>query len=162
MASCAAVDGIESICGLDKPEDIVAAPNGRDLIFGEFGEQGSLSVLNTQDKSVHRIYPGSDSSIASEEFWGEASCATPGEAFQAHGIDLRRRSDGRWQLLVVNHGSRESVEFFEVFDDGSSVLLSWRGCALGPDQAAFNDVVARRDGAHPLRARAAARSGGPL
>jgi hypothetical protein len=147
MGNCESLDGIESICGLDKPEDIVAAPNGRDLIFGEFGEQGSLAVLNTHNKSVRRIYPGSNSSIASKEFWGETNCTTPGEAFQAHGIDLRRRSDGRWQLLVVNHGSRESVEFFELeFGEEDRPRAIWRGCVVMPDQANINDVAALPDG----------------
>ena len=105
------------------------------------------AVLDTHDKSVHRIYPGSDSSIASEELWGEASCTKPGEAFQAHGIDLRQRSDGRWQLLVVNHGSRESVEFFELeFGEEDRTRAIWWGCVVMPDQASINDVAALPDG----------------
>ena len=145
--NCEVVSEIESICGLDRPEDIVAAPNGRDLIFGQFGENGSLAVLDTHNNSVHILYPGSDSSVASDELWGEPSCKTPADSFQAHGIDLRQRSDGRWQLLVVSHGSRESVEFFELeFGDEERPRAIWRGCVVMPDQGNINDVAALPDG----------------
>jgi sugar lactone lactonase YvrE len=45
----------------------------------------------------------------------------------------------------VNHGGREAVELFEVSAVGE-VSLAWRGCALPPDQAILNDVVALPDG----------------
>jgi hypothetical protein len=47
---------------------------------------------------------------------------------------------------VVNHGLRESIEFLELTEGNDGVQLIWRGCALGPDQAYFNDVVGRPDG----------------
>lgn len=145
--SCEEVDGIESICGLDKPEDLVVAPNGRDIIFGQFGENGSLAALNTHNNSVHILFPGSDSRLAVEEFWGEPSCKTPSSSLQAHGIDLSMRSDGRWQLLVVNHAGRESVEFFELeFGDRDRPRATWRGCVVMPDQGNINDVAALPDG----------------
>jgi sugar lactone lactonase YvrE len=63
-----------------------------------------------------------------------------------HGIQLSRRADGRLQLLVVNHGGRESVEFFEVSDAGPGWTLAWRGCAVAPDGSWLNDVVALPEG----------------
>ncbi len=144
---CDIVDDIVSICGLEKPEDLVVAPNRRDIIFGQFSENGSLAVLDTVNSSVHKLYPGSDSRVAKTDFWGDATCKTPSEAFLPHGIDLRLRSDGRWQLLVVNHGGRESVEFFELlFTKTDRPQLVWRGCAVAPEQGSFNDVSALSDG----------------
>jgi sugar lactone lactonase YvrE len=35
---------------------------------------------------------------------------------------------------------------FEVVSEGSGFALAWRGCALAPDDAAFNDVVALPEG----------------
>lgn len=76
--------------------------------------------------------------------WGEADCPPPDPAaFSPHGIDLERRNDGRWQLAVVNHGGRESVELLELLADGA---LAWRGCVLAPEDAYFNDLVLLRDG----------------
>jgi hypothetical protein len=63
-----------------------------------------------------------------------------------HGIHLSRRADARLQLLVVNHGGRESVEFFEVADPGSGWGVTWRGCAVAPEGSWLNDVVALPEG----------------
>ncbi|MEM8770003.1 MAG: SMP-30/gluconolactonase/LRE family protein, partial [Pseudomonadota bacterium] len=76
--------------------------------------------------------------------WGDESCPAPdAEAFSPHGIDLVLCEDGATALLVVNHGGREAVEFFEVADSGD---LAWRGCALPPEDPFINDVAARSDG----------------
>jgi hypothetical protein len=147
VPNCDIVDDIVSICGLEKPEDMTLAPNRRDIIFGQFSENGSLAVLDTVNSSVHKLYPGSDSRVAKTDFWGDATCLTPSETFQPHGIDLHQRSDGRWQLLAVNHGGRESVEFFELlFTKADRPRLVWRGCAVAPEQGSFNDVAALPDG----------------
>lgn len=60
-------------------------------------------------------------------------------------IHLARRADGLLQLLVVNHGGRESVEMFEVIREAERWQLVWRGCALRPD-GLLNDVVAVPEG----------------
>ena len=141
--SCEPVDRIVSLCGLEKPEDIVIGPNSSGLIFSEFGENGSLASLNTHTGKVKRIYRTSGSPMSVEELWGEPSCTLPPVSFQPHGIDLSQRGDGRWQLLVVNHGGRESVEFFEIsLDEDNAPQAFWRGCAVAPDQGNFNDVAA--------------------
>ncbi len=145
--NCQPYEGIESICGLDRPEDIVAAPNGRDLIFSQFGTNGGLAVLDTYNNSVHKLYPGSDSMVASDELWGDPGCTTPSDPMQAHGIDLGKRGDGSWQLLAVNHGGRESVEFFELkAGEQDRPQLTWRGCVVMPDQGNINDVAALPEG----------------
>jgi len=74
--------------------------------------------------------------------WGDPSCPGPAiEPFDPHGIDLARRADGRLQLLAVNHGGRESIEFFEVLPEADNVHVIWRGCAVAPEGGYFNDVV---------------------
>jgi hypothetical protein len=144
--SCATFEAIESICNLQAPEDLVVAPNGRDIIFSQFADNGSIAVLDTHNHSVHSLYPGSDSTLAQSEFWGDASCRQPPAVLLPHGIDLSQRLGGQWQLLVVNHGGRESVEFFEVeFAQDERPRLTWRGCAVAPDQGSFNDVSATPD-----------------
>ena len=51
--------------------------------------------------------------------------------------------------LVVNHGERESIEFFEVLPARDSPpVLQWRGCVETPSKAMFNDVVALPDGGY--------------
>ncbi|MEQ9463454.1 MAG: hypothetical protein RJQ10_07315 [Haliea sp.] len=143
---CDEVDGIRSICGLAAPEDLVPAPNGRDLIFGQMAEPGGLWLLDTRDDSVHALLPAGPV-LAPEELWGDEGCDQPTSWLGAHGLDLRQRADGRWQLLVVNHTERESVEFFELLDaDTGRPRAVWRGCAVAPEEGNLNDVIGLADG----------------
>ena len=140
-------------CRFRNPEDLVVAPEGDRLLVSQMGEMdgsrpGNL-VLYFPGGDIEVLFPGGR--IADDRSWGEAECTPPDlQAFSPHGMDLLQRQDGRWMLLVVNHGGRESVEFFEVSGAGAGVQktsgLHWRGCAPGPDQSAFNDVVGRPDG----------------
>jgi hypothetical protein len=155
---CGVVNGIESICVTYPPEDIVVVPGGRDLIFSQFHAKGSLVALNTLDNSLHTLYPLSNSKtakVAATELWGDKNCVKAPEAIIGHGIDLTQRSDGRWQLLLVNHLGRESVEIFELtFGEQSTSEtipksipeLTWRGCAIAPPLAKLNDVAALPSG----------------
>ena len=176
--------GIESICGLRNPEDIEPVPGSRFLLFGEMVAGGGISSLNIDSDAVRRLYPPlqldgvgqpgetprpavtgrATAAEAPTADWGAANC--PGEVgpdLLIHGLHLAQRADGRWQLLAVNHGGRESIEVFEVHIDHSDkavhrmrgendvpgsriaaegIALDWRGCVPAPDDAYFNDVVA--------------------
>ena len=72
-----------------------------------------------------------------------------------HGISLSKRSGGKMQLYVVNHGGRQSIEMFELKPEAGSWSLIWHGCAL--TMAEFNDVAALPDGGfiatHPTSLR---------
>lgn len=140
---CVAVDGVQPICGLQAPEDLVLTPDGRYLLFSQYAPGASLGVLDTVDDSVRFAYPEHAGGEEASREWGSADCPGPvGEDILAHGLDLGRRPDGRWQLLAVNHGGRESVEFFEVIiAPDSPPELHWRGCAPAPQGTHFNDVV---------------------
>ncbi len=144
--SCDPVDGIDSICGLVAPEDIEVLPDGRFLVFSQMHEGLGLSLLDTRDDSVRPLFPPGASQA--EPGWGEADCPAPtASEVLLHGIHLLRRSDGRLQVLAVNHGGRESVEFLEILEplDGLPVAV-WRGCVITPEPLFFNDVVALSDG----------------
>ncbi|MDP4918438.1 MAG: hypothetical protein NWR12_12045 [Haliea sp.] len=144
--NCAPVEGVQSICGLAAPEDLVSAPNGRDLIFGQMAEPGGLYLLDTRDDSVHPLL-SAERLAAPEAGWGDPACSQPTSWLEAHGLDLRQRADGRWQLLVVNHAERESVEFYELEDPVSDRPRAlWRGCAEAPARGNFNDVAGLADG----------------
>ncbi len=143
---CDPVDGITSICGLSAPEDIEVLPDGRYLVFSQMHEGLGLSLLDTRDDSVRPLYPPGASQV--EPGWGEADCAAPNpEQMLLHGIHLARRGDGRLQVLAVNHGGRESVEFFEILEPRQDLPVAiWRGCVITPEPLFFNDVVSLSDG----------------
>ncbi len=146
LLSCEAQAGMTPYCGYKNPEDLVHIPDTELLIVSEMGEfltdePGTLSLLNMATGKRETLVIDWSPKDAN---WGEATCSAPeAAALSPHGIDLTRRDDGELALLVVNHGGRESVEFFSVAASGD---LSWRGCALPPDDPFINDVAARHDG----------------
>lgn len=152
---CQAVGRLEPICGFGGSEDLEVVPGGRGLLVSESNFEfdaegmhwhpGHLGFLDLTSGQHARLYPNPRTTTGPGP-WGDPLC--PGEAgatLSPHGIHLSQRKDGKWQLLVVNHGSRESVEFFEVSgltDKTAPPSLSWRGClALEPTRL-LNDVVA--------------------
>lgn len=146
---CEPVGDRVPICGLQAPEDIEVSPDGKHLILSQFGgitggDSGSLVLFDPATETTLPLYPRADQTPA-DEHWGADDCpGAPGEAISPHGIHLSQRSEGQWQLLVVNHGGREAVEFFEWQDDPYGLV--WKGCAVMPEGAFLNDVVATPDG----------------
>ena len=111
-------------------------------------QSGSLGIFDLASEDFRVVYPVAQSGdrVATNS-WGEPRCpGPPGEAFSPHGLDLAPRPDGALRLLVVNHGGRESVEFFEVGTELGEPTLTWKGCALPPENSALNDVVSLPDG----------------
>lgn len=149
LLDCEAMAGMSVHCGYQNPEDLVLVPDGSELIVSEMGEfmldtPGRLSTLVLETGVRGEIVIDWSGEGAR---WGEADCAAPDiEAFSPHGIDLVTRTDGAHQLLVVNHGLREAVEFFELSQVEGAWSLAWRGCALPPGDPFINDVAGLEDG----------------
>lgn len=139
--------GPELVCGLQAPEDLALTPDKQSLLvsaYGDMGERsGHLGLLQLGSQAYRSLYPA-EGADQPEAGWGAADCpGAPGTAISPHGIHFGQRADGRWQLLVVNHGGRESVEYFEWLPGGD---LRWRGCVALSDSLMLNDVVALPDG----------------
>ena len=174
ILECAGVGDFGVVCGFDNPEDLALLPDG-DLLVSQFASMdgsraGSITLFNPETEAQRVLFPLEGSNRGDkdrgdkdrgdkdrgdrdrgDEDWGADDCpGPPGKEFAPHGIDLATRSDGALQLLVVNHGGRESIEFFEVMTppdpEAGAVALQWRGCAVPPEQAYLNDVVALPEG----------------
>jgi hypothetical protein len=155
-AGCAAIGKLVPYCGLPNPEDLEVLPGGAGVIASDMriamtptgikGQPGSLKWLDLKTRAVTVLYPTAAAPKGRADDhgdWGDPTC--PGEigaALLPHGIHLSQRSGGEWQLLVVNHGARESVEFFELSGKAGNWALSWRGCVVPPPPNRLNDVVA--------------------
>lgn len=171
---CQGVGKLKPYCGFAGSEDLEVLPGGRALLVSEIRidfnaegmhwHPGGIGLLNLATGQPTRLYPTPHPQTTSGPGpWGDPRC--PGEigpALSPHGLHLSQRQDGSWQLLVVNHGGRESVEFFEVTglaDKSASLGLAWRGCLpLAPTQMP-NDVVALPGGG--LLLTDMAHNGGP-
>ena len=152
VTGCETERGIQPICGFQNPEDLVLLPDGSFLVSQMGGMDGSapgnLARFDPDAAGPEPLFavdPGDVAAGAPAKGWGDAACPGPPTAFAPHGIDLGTRPDGALQLLAVNHGGREGIEFFEV-TMGDPVYVEWRGCALPEGENVLNDVVALPDG----------------
>ncbi len=149
VTGCVATPGLTPVCGFTNPEDIELLPDDHTLLISQMGAMdgarpGSLALFDTAGGIITRMPQFTEPAA---ENWGAPNCATPpGNAFSPHGIDLRVRPDGRREVLVVNHGGRESIEFFELLGEAGTWRIAWRGCALPPPGSYLNDVAALPDG----------------
>jgi hypothetical protein len=152
ITSCDPIGPATPLCGFQNPEDLALLPDGRHVLVSEYGggdaRPGRISLLDLETSARQILFAGGEPAAPGP--WGASDCnGPPSPAFSPHGIHLSRRADGALQLLVVQHGGRESVELFEVSrvsKTGSDWDVVWRGCALAPDGSSLNDVVALPEG----------------
>jgi hypothetical protein len=136
--------GVDAFCGATAPEDLVRLGDDY-LIASSMTLADQLYLFDIRRAALLPMVTRIDA-VAGEPRWGDPECAPP-SALVTHGLDLRRRADGAWQLLAVNHAEPESVEFFAVVPGPSGQPeLHWRGCVEAPPEAEFNDVAGLPDG----------------
>ncbi len=113
--NCAPYGSLKFVCGPNAAEDVLRVGNSPWLITSGLAEgnaSGHLALVNTRDKTWTNVYPASGS--ASPDAKRFPDCHTPPDAakFSAHGLALRPMAAGSQELLVVNHGGREAIEYF--------------------------------------------------
>lgn len=147
LLDCGMQGTAEAICGTRAPEDFEVTPDGKYLIVAKFGMSPdpatdmALDLFNLDAKTFAAI-PLSDER---KDGWGNPGCTESiGTQVGAHGLSLTQRTSGEWQLYVVNHMVRESMEMFELLPEGDSWKLVWRGCVMA--EQPYNDVAALADG----------------
>jgi hypothetical protein len=169
LTPCDAQANPSAICALTNPEDMGVLPNPEWIVVSEMapnegadesGESedgteavGRLTAIRLADSARKTLYPSdptnresdSKSRHADRTAWGDASC--PGEPdpmkFGPHGIDVGIGETGEPALAVVNHGSREAIELFEIVDNTAIAgpELIWRGCVPMLPNRSANDVA---------------------
>ncbi len=153
---CAAIGKLIPYCGLPNAEDLEVLPGGEGLLASDLrikrtdhgiaSDAGTIKWLDPKTRIVTVLYPATTAPTARAD-WGDPACTGEiGAQLLPHGMHLSRRADGAWQLLAVNHGGRESIEFFELSRAGGQWALAWRGCAVPTGQNHLNDVVGLPDG----------------
>lgn len=165
LLPCGVHGDAEVICGTRTPEDLEITPDGKLMLVAQFGAgqtgtPGAISLFDPAKKTFSAINVTS----AAERGWGDPGCTTPVDVSSAHGTSLIRRRDGKWQLLIVNHNTRESIEYFELKQNGANWGLVWHGCVT--HEKAYNDVAAMADGgfvaSHPQALQAPTGKGGGI
>ncbi len=160
VSNCESGTTLSVSCVVNNPEDMVITPDNRFILLSQFGGSGpsseagpgSLALVHAETKLSVPL-----AIIYSDNTWGDSQCVkTADSPFGPHGIDLVERTDGRYQLAVVNHMGAESIEMFELIAvdtapvDKSPKLIKWglvwRGCVVAPEENFINDVSLLRDG----------------
>jgi hypothetical protein len=149
-APCTAVNGVQFVCGLQAPEDLVVVPGGQWVVAGAFGGNGGVYLIRASDRAVTRVYPTA-SSVDRFDAKAYAGCPGPPDAatkakYQTHGLSIQPGANGVHRLLVVLHGGRESIEVFEVDARQATPAVTWIGCAVAPDPIGLNSVRWLADG----------------
>ena len=146
-APCVATDAYTPICGLQAPEDLDTLDGSRLLVVQMRGMTGSgesnFAIVDTSTAAV-RVLPFRDA--ATPPPWGDGSCQAPDPRPAFHGFDRWTDADGRVRIVVVNHGTRSTIERFALDGDGAEESLDWEGCVAVPKDIELNDVAALPDG----------------
>ena len=146
-APCAAGTTLPYVCGAAHPEDVVAIPGTRWLVASGFAPGAGLKLVDTAALAATRWYDGDAAQIDPDRnAYPECPGPVDPALFNARGLSLRRRGDGRFTLHVVNHGGRESIEIFDVALDDGAPRLRWRGCRVMPAGQVGNAVATFADG----------------
>ncbi len=145
--ACEAGVKLDYICGVERPEDIVAIPGTRYLITSGFAPGAGLKLVDTARHNAVPWFTGAGDQVAPDHA-AYPSCPGPVDPrlFNARGLAMRRTGEGRWSLHVVNHGGRESIEVFDIVLDGAVPRLIWRGCRVMPAGQVGNAVATFADG----------------
>jgi hypothetical protein len=144
LLACGMQGDAEIICGTRSPEDLELTPDGKQLIVSQFlrnDPAAGLSLFDPAKKTFTRM------AVADEPLkdWGDPQCPGPiGSSLAPHGTSLAKRSNGKMQVFVVNHGGRESIEMYELKQAGGTWSLAWHGCVVS--KQAYNDVAALANG----------------
>lgn len=143
-----------SICGFDHAEDLELVPQARVVLASGLRPGAGLWAIAVQDLTLPepgpwRIWPGTPTEPGEASGKGTPGCSEPPDPgnFVAHGLAARPDPQtGAVAVAVVNHGGREAIELFDLFGEGRSVVLSWRGCIPLPPGLMGNDVAIAPDG----------------
>ena len=145
-APCKPVGEIQFICTLVSPEDLALVPGTEWLIASGNREGGRLHLVSVRQKTATVLFPTPKANV---RFDRKAYPICPGpldiekpDAFRAHGLYLKPGERAVHTLYVVHHGTRESIEVFELNAGTAPPILTWVGCAPAPPKQVFNGVVA--------------------
>jgi hypothetical protein len=146
-AGCAPSGGLNFICGIQNPEDLVPIPNSRWMFASGMADGSGLHLIDTSAKRASTLYGGGKGTARADRT-RFAGCPAPLDSKLAHlhGLSVRPSQSGHYTLYATNHGGRESIEVFDVDAAGASPSATWIGCVLMPDKLPANSVAVFKDG----------------
>jgi len=149
-APCVQAGTNQYVCDQVSPEDLVLVPGGEWVVSTAFAAPGGIRIINVRDKSTTKAYP---SATAKDQFDNKTYATCPGAPseqmkanMQTHGLAIREGRNNQHTLYVVHHGTRESIEVFQMNASVRPPALTWIGCVVAPDPIGLNEVLPLADG----------------
>jgi hypothetical protein len=148
---CSSVGNLQFICGVMNAEDLVQVPGTKWIIGSGFAGGGApvgkLHLIDSQTKTWKALFPvGTPEMKLDKATYRECPGAPDLTKFSAHGLNIKSDGDGTDTLYVVNHGGRDSIEFFTVDAKAAEPTVSWVGCAVMPAHTWPNSVAPLPEG----------------
>ena len=141
--SCTPSMGLNFVCGLDQPEDLLQIGSSKWVIASGMGEHGGIFLLDTDAKKARRFFTGA----SKPDLTMYPDCASVPASLNSHGIALRpAKIAGTYTLYSVTHQPFESIQVFAVDARGVEPAIGWSGCVKLPADFRTNSVTAKSDG----------------
>ena len=152
-ADCEAVGEVEFVCGQAGPEDMAVVPGAEWVVAGgDTGNDGAMRLIRVSDRTTTILFPSATAKERPDRR-NYPSCPGPiGAAeqaslkFKTHGLAIQAGRNSVHTLYVVFHGSRESIEVFELDAGVRPPIATWVGCVPAPDPVGLNAVAGLPDG----------------
>jgi hypothetical protein len=141
---------VKLICNQSAPEDLAVVPGDQWVIASAYAGAGGINLIRVRDHASVHAYPstGARRHIEEKRF---PTCPGPPDIpsdakFTTHGLWLQPGPGTLHTLYVVGHGSRESIEVFEIDSKPTTPIVTWIGCVIAPEPIGLNSVRALADG----------------
>jgi hypothetical protein len=151
FSDCAAgAPDLKLICGQQAPEDLVVVPGDQWVVAGAYIGTGGIHLIRTSDRTSTRGYPAPAARRRPDEK-RYPDCPGPPDmganaVFTTHGLWIQPGTTTVHMLFVVGHGTRESIEVFEIDTRPATPTVTWIGCAIAPEPIGLNSVRGLPDG----------------
>jgi hypothetical protein len=135
---CNAIGKAQFACVSGNAEDLVAIPGTDWIVISgvlravNVKTHAEVSLFTTENKLDKKLYGACPGPLTGQEM--------EEKKIRAHGLNLREGKGGVHTLYVVHHGSRESIELFEINVNGKAPTSAWIGCVIAPPDAGFNGL----------------------
>lgn len=143
--SCAPSVGLNFVCGIEKPEDVVLVPNSDWLLASGMAPGSGLHLVNTSRNTVSNPYAAGTSKMDKTKYPGCPSPLDPAKASLA-GLSVRPTPSGHDTVYAINRGDRQAVEVFDLDTSGAAPTAIWVGCVPIPDGLTGNSIAPFSDG----------------
>ena len=147
-ATAAAAD-LKLVCNQQAPEDLVVVPGDQWVVATAYAGTG-INLIRVRDHATVRAYPAAYARRRIEEK-RYPTCPGPPDVpsdarFSTHGLWLQPGPATTHTLFVVGHGTRESIEVFEIDTKPTTPIVTWIGCVVAPEPIGLNSVRGLPDG----------------